>query len=63
MKNKIRETKKPCGILVSTFCFRFINPSMTSFTNLLVRNDYIQPIKSLLVPRLAIFYASLARKT
>lgn len=39
--NKIGKTVKSYNILISTFCFGFVNLSMTSFINLLVKNNYV----------------------
>ena len=63
MKNKIRKTGELYGIPNSTFCFKFANPLMTSFTDLLVKNDYVQPIKLSFISSSFIFYINFASET
>lgn len=38
-----------CSIPDSNFCFKFENPSITSYIDLSAKNNYIYPIKSSLM--------------
>lgn len=63
MRNKFDDTGDLWGILISTLYLRLTYLSITNSIYLLVRKNYIHLIKSLLIPKLAIFWANYAWKT
>ncbi len=54
IKKIIVYTVNLCGIPVSTLRLRLINPLITSSTNLSDENNFVHPIRSLLMPKSAI---------
>lgn len=62
IKNKIRETNKSYNIPNSIFYYKFVNLLMTNFTNLSVKNNYIQPIQLSSILSSFIFYINFAQK-